>query len=235
MTNRTSASKTLRVWDLAVRLFHWACVALVLVTYFSSDWMDLHFKAGYLLLVLVFFRLIWGLLGTKYARFSQFVRSWPQVWTYTKGMLKGTPKHFVGHNPLGGWMIVALLVALMLAILTGLYSSDDWSIGPFVMLAPTSKVTALMAGLHEEAANVLMILALVHVVGVIANSILSGENLVRTMITGEKACKASQDQEDLSVAPLSGARLIRGWGALGLSLFLTWLISRWGTSPLNWF
>lgn len=234
MKNQSASSISVRVWDMPIRLFHWAGVILVLATYFSSDWMDLHFKAGYLLLVLLLFRLMWGLIGTRYARFSQFVCSWFGVWGYAKGMLKGTPQYFVGHNPLGGWMIVLLLLALSLAILTGLYSSDDWSIGPLVMLAPMSRVTKVMAGLHEEAANVLMILALLHVVGVIVSSKLNHENLVRSMFTGKKPVKPPQDHDDDSIEPLVGAGLVRCWGTLVVSLLLVWLISRWGTSPLTW-
>lgn len=116
-----SSNSTIKVWDLGVRLFHWMLVAAFVIAYATQDDLEqLHIYAGYTVLGLIIFRVLWGFVGTKYARFSNFVRSPGAVAGYLRSLLTANPKHYVGHNPAGGWMIVALLISLLVVTISGL-------------------------------------------------------------------------------------------------------------------
>jgi cytochrome b len=111
----------IKVWDLAVRVFHWTLVGCFATAFISSEsTLKLHVIFGYSVLVLVFFRILCGFVGTKYARFSDFLYPPAQIMGYLKGLLIGRPKHYIGHNPVGGFMIVILLLTLLFLTLTGL-------------------------------------------------------------------------------------------------------------------
>jgi len=111
----------IRVWDPAVRIFHWSLVAAFTIAYLSGEEEGgLHIWSGYAVLGLISFRLLWGFVGTKYARFRDFVRSPAAVFAYLKGLAGGTPQHFTGHNPASGWMVLALLASLFVVTLSGL-------------------------------------------------------------------------------------------------------------------
>src|SRR5689334_4691000 len=118
-----------RVWDAPVRLFHWALAILVVFSYVTGklghSWMSWHLKSGYAILALLLFRLAWGFAGSATARFPRFVRSPAIALEYGRGLLRGTPARVTGHNPLGGWMVLALLAILLLQAATGLFADDD--------------------------------------------------------------------------------------------------------------
>jgi len=165
-----------RVWDLAVRLFHWSLVASFAVAWISAEeWQDLHLWAGYAAAALVAFRLVWGLAGTRYARFRQFVRRPRVVVAYLRDVLSGREARYLGHNPAGGAMILALLLALAGLCLTGwLYTTDAyWGV-------------EWVEETHELLANLLLALVGLHVLGVLLASLRHRENLVRAMVTGRK-------------------------------------------------
>lgn len=166
----------MRVWDRVVRGFHW-----VLVLSFATAWLtrhsseDIHHWAGYAAAALVALRLVWGLLGTPYARFSQFVRGPATVLGYLSAMLSGREARYIGHNPAGGAMVVALLGVMCATALTGWLMTTDAYFGvPWVEAA------------HSLAAHGLVLLVLVHLGGVALASFRHRENLVRAMITGRK-------------------------------------------------
>lgn len=125
--------ETIRVWDLPVRVFHWALVILVSLAWITSEADDFlfwaHLATGYGVMGLVVFRLVWGLIGTRHALFKNFIRPWSVVRGHTAEMLRFSRNRsmarFVGHTPAGGWMIVALLAVLGLLIATGLFAGDD--------------------------------------------------------------------------------------------------------------
>ena len=118
----------LRVWDFPTRLFHWCVVSLVVVAWLivgDEGWMlTVHTVAGYLLLVAIVFRLGWGVIGSTHARFADFVRPWSMVIEYTRQLARRAPPSYIGHNPLGGWSVVVLLVALATIVTTGLIAGD---------------------------------------------------------------------------------------------------------------
>ncbi len=117
--------KEKKLWDIGVRVFHWSLVALVFIAFLSSEeGTSVHIKAGYAIVGLVIFRIIWGFVGTKYARFTDFVKGPRKVIAYLKGLLTGKPPYYFGHNPAGGLMIVAILVTLLCVAFTGIKTEE---------------------------------------------------------------------------------------------------------------
>lgn len=113
--------KEKKLWDIAVRVFHWSLVAIVLVAFLSSEeGAGVHIKAGYAILGLVIMRIVWGFVGTKHARFTDFVKGPKKIFAYLKGLLTGHPPYYFGHNPAGGLMIVLILVTLLCVAFTGI-------------------------------------------------------------------------------------------------------------------
>jgi cytochrome b len=165
-----------RVWDPLVRIFHWS-----LVIAFATAWISagesghIHRLAGYAVLGLVGFRLAWGLIGTRHARFADFVRGPGAVLRYLGELRRGRPARHRGHNPAGGAMVVALLTLLMIAAGSGYMLTTDafWGV-------------EWVAGLHAAAANLALILIPLHVAGVVLSSLIERDNLVLAMITGRK-------------------------------------------------
>jgi cytochrome b len=167
---------TIRVWDAFVRVFHWSLVVSFAVAFITGDdWKTLHIWAGYAAAALIAMRLVWGLVGTPYARFSQFVRSPLVVASYLRNVATGREARYLGHNPAGGAMIVALLATLAGLCLTGSLLTTDafWGSEP-------------MEEIHEALANLALLLVGLHVAGVVVASLRHHENLVRAMITGRK-------------------------------------------------
>ena len=115
-----AARNSVTVWDPLVRLFHWSLVSAFFIAYFTEDdLLDLHVYAGYFIAGLLSFRLIWGFVGSRHARFSDFVKRPGEVWAYLKSLLTLHPKRYLGHNPAGGAMVIGLLVSLLLTTLSG--------------------------------------------------------------------------------------------------------------------
>lgn len=179
------------VWDPLVRVFHWSLVASFFVAFLTDDdLMSLHAWAGYLVTALVLLRILWGLVGTQYARFTDFV-TWPRVgWAYLKDTLNRRAKRFLGHNPAGGLMIVAMFIGLVMTALTGIafYGLEEHA-GPmagYFVGGAYAWLKGPMEGLHEFFANGMMLLVVVHVAGVVVESVIHRENLVRSMFNGKK-------------------------------------------------
>ena len=172
----TTESKKILVWDLPVRVFHWLLVLCFFGAYLSSEserWMLLHVTLGYTLGGLLAFRLLWGLWGTRHARFVNFVRGPMAVARYLGSLLRGRPEHHVGHNPAGALAVVLLLVLGAVTAFTGWLVYEDIA-GHW------------LEELHEGAANFMLLVVAVHVAGVAVASLAHRENLVRAMITGRK-------------------------------------------------
>ena len=175
MPEYCGARTEVRVWDPFVRLFHWGTVTLVAVCFLSSDMKWLHEPVGYAVLALVVLRVLWGLVGSRHARFTSFVTGPRTVMRYLRGLWRGTPEHYVGHNPAGGIMVVLLLGLLLVVGVSGwMTETDRWFGVPWV------------DHLHHRSAHLLLLLAGVHVAGVVVSSWLHQENLLRAMLTGRK-------------------------------------------------
>jgi cytochrome b len=172
-----------RVWDPLVRIFHWSLVASFALAWFTSGSRgDLHHWAGYAAASLIFMRLLWGFLGTPYARFSQFVRSPKAVVTYLRAIIVGNEARYVGHNPAGGIMILALMSAIAITAFTGwmmttdTYYGEDW-----------------VQILHSLCADGVLLLVLIHVGGVALASFHHEENLIKAMFSGRKRGAENND------------------------------------------
>ena len=188
-----SNSQEIRVWDPLVRIFHWSLVLAFTLAYLSGEgeeeWLDIHVLAGYGVAGLVLFRLLWGFMGTRYARFSDFVCSPTAVLAYGRDLLRSQARRYLGHNPLGGAMIVALLIMLSLATLSGLIVlGAGEQAGPLAPWAGSvgAGVAEIFEEIHEALANATLALVALHIAGVIVSGLLHRENLVRAMVTGRK-------------------------------------------------
>jgi len=187
-----AASET-RVWDLFVRLFHWTLVAGFFTAYLVEDEiLGLHVWAGYLVFSLVVLRIIWGFVGGEHARFSDFVRGPTETLGYMKRVLTGGGERYIGHNPAGAWMVVALLVTLLATTASGmlLFGGETGEGVPGAMAQALGVAgEAAHEGLeevHEFFVNLTLFLVVLHVAGVLYESYHHKENLTRAMVTGRK-------------------------------------------------
>ncbi|MEJ2119321.1 MAG: cytochrome b/b6 domain-containing protein [Alphaproteobacteria bacterium] len=177
------SKRSVAVWDPLVRIGHWGLVTGIAVTWLTTEGPSVvHDTVGYAVLALVALRLVWGFVGPQKARFLRFVRAPGATLDYARRLLRGNEPRHVGHNPLGGWMIVALLVTAGAAAATGwLYTTDRfWGV-------------KWMEELHEVFATLILVLAALHVIGVIVTSIRHRENLVAAMWTGRKRAPEGDD------------------------------------------
>jgi cytochrome b len=169
------------VWDLPVRFFHWSLALSFAVAYLSSEserWQLVHITSGYVLVALIVFRLIWGFTGSRYARFSEFVRGPGAIKDYLLGLLRLRPPHYTGHNPAGA---VAVLALLSLGLVT---AASGW--------ANFNEIGGkMLEELHEGAASIMLTVVGIHVAAVLLTSLLHRENLVASMIHGFKQGRAN--------------------------------------------
>lgn len=181
--SRTETRSTVKVWDLFVRVFHWSLVASFAIAFLTGDELEtLHIWAGYAAASLVALRLVWGAIGSKYARFAQFVKSPASVFRYLADVATGREARYLGHNPAGGAMVVALLIMLVGLGVTGI-----------LMTTPAYWHSDALEDVHEVMANLTLALVLFHVGGVLLASIRHHESLVRAMITGRKRAPEGDD------------------------------------------
>ena len=170
----------IRVWDPFIRAFHWGLVAAVAVAWLSADeWDDLHVISGYVMAGAVAARLIWGFVGSHYARFAQFLPTPATILVHLRGTMTGRERRFLGHNPAAATMIVALLGTLVGIAVTGWLLEND--------------AGDTVEDLHELLTNGLLFLIALHVAGVILASVQHRENLTRAMITGDKRAPEDGD------------------------------------------
>lgn len=164
------------VWDIFVRMFHWSLVVGFAIAWITADeWDNLHQWAGYAASALIAMRIVWGFVGSKHARFSDFVRSPAEVFSYLADILRGGERRYLGHNPAGGAMVVALLLGICGLGLSGWLMTTDamWGV-------------KWIKEVHEIIANIVLGLVALHIAGVVFASFSHRENLVRAMITGRK-------------------------------------------------
>lgn len=180
-----------RVWDPALRAFHWLLAGLVtanwLLGQFGPSKMTLHFWFGYAIIALLVFRLVWGLIGPREARFVTFIRGPGAVMDYARGFFRRSPSNWVGHNPMGALSVVAMLVVLSVQVVTGLISDPDDFINVGPLAGEVSRATSKAAvGWHELGGTIILILVLLHVATILWYRFWKREDLVRPMLTGWK-------------------------------------------------
>ena len=183
-------SSLIKVWDPLIRVFHWALVLAFFIAYITEeDFLSIHTFAGYSVLGLILFRIIWGLIGSRHARFSDFTYSVKEIKTFLKNTLQLKAKRYMGHNPAGGAMILLMLVSILITTFSGIvvYGAEEQA-GPLASLFTQSHSFwgEAFEEIHEFFANFTLLLALIHVSGVIIESLIHKENLVKSMIDGMK-------------------------------------------------
>lgn len=195
--------RQIKVWDPFVRVFHWSLVSFFLIAYVTEDdLLSLHTWSGYAVLGLILTRVLWGFVGTRYARFSSFVFRPVQIIAFLKDTLLLRAKRYIGHNPAGGIMILFMMFSLIITTVSGvaLYGAEE-NAGPLAALFIGSGEywEDGLEGLHEFFANFTLLLVIVHVGGVIVESLIHRENLIRAMFTGFKQDNdAASVEEELS-------------------------------------
>lgn len=191
MAERETVSGTsVAVWDLPVRLFHWSLVVLLVLAWSTAQaglsWMPYHLWTGYAILTLILFRLLWGIFGSRHARFSDFIGPPGAAWRYARQLAAGRHPFYLGHNPLGGYMVVLLLTLVLIQVGTGLFATDDILVsGPLADQVP-GRINRLLTGLHKLNVNILIVAVTAHVAAIGYYRWRFGENLVRAMVTGQK-------------------------------------------------
>ncbi len=208
----------IHIWDLPTRLFHWSLVILVAVSWWSVDQgrMTVHMWSGYCVLTLLGFRLLWGIWGSTTARFGHFVKGPRPALAHLGHVFKRPAEPTVGHNPLGGWVIILFLLLLLFQAGTGLFANDDIFIeGPLTHLV-SDAMSDRLTGLHESNFNLLLGLIGVHIAAAFFYLLVRGENLIRPMITGRKAWPTASEPPRLRfISPLLGL-VVLGVAATGV-------------------
>jgi cytochrome b len=207
----TSSKGRVLVWDAPTRVFHWLMVLSFAGAYLTAEedgWRLVHVTLGYTMAGLVAFRVVWGFIGTRHARFTDFVRGPGAAMRYLRSVVRGQPEHHTGHNPAGALAVVALLVLTVATVVTG------WA--TYRELGGDA-----LEELHEAIANVMLGLVVLHVVAVVVSSRLHRENLVGAMISGYK------DGQSADAVP--GSR--RGVAAAMLLAVAAFWCFQWWTAP----
>jgi cytochrome b len=184
-----------RVWDPFIRIFHWSLVLSFTVAYLSGEELEtLHNNAGYAVLGLVLLRLVWGFVGTRHARFRDFIYPPGVIKGFLRDTFRQRARRYLGHNPAGGAMIIVMLVSLVLTTVTGIayYGIED-AAGPLAMLAGSAEWSKeLLEEVHEFFANLMVLLVVIHIIGVVVEGRLHQENLVKSMLNGRKRPEINQ-------------------------------------------
>jgi cytochrome b len=223
------------VWDLPLRLFHWLLVASVCASWATAeagyDWMELHIWLGYWMLGLLTFRVIWGFVGPRHARFANFLESPPAVWRYAKALAGGSVPQSVGHNPLGGLMVMLILLLLAVQAGTGLFATDDiiWT-GPYNP-AVSGAIADSLTGIHHLNFNFILAAAGLHVAAIAFYAFVKQQNLVVPMLSGKKPVSVVPESEAIEHSQLLKA----GVAILVSAAAVYWLISSAPPPPADFF
>jgi len=182
--------ENVKVWDPLVRMLHWLLACSFFIAYFSEDtYIHLHASAGYTIILLLLIRITWGFVGSYHARFGNFVTSPSRALCYTIDSLRNRASRYIGHNPAAAFMIIVMLVTLTLLSVSGLaiYAIEEQA-GPMAtwFVGTSEWVEDITEEMHEFFANLMLGLIVVHLSGVLIESLLHRENLVRSMINGNK-------------------------------------------------
>ncbi|MCB5189158.1 cytochrome b/b6 domain-containing protein [Methylobacillus arboreus] len=213
--------KSISTWDIPLRVFHWSLVTLFVIAIVTvkvgGNALEWHVWSGLALLALLIFRILWGFAGGTYARFSNFVRG-PRA---ILGYIKGKGDKTIGHNPLGGWSVIAMLVLILAQVVTGLFSNDDiFTEGPLYSLVDKD-TSDYLTYLHTINQYVLYVLIGLHVAAIIYYRVFKRENLVKAMITGRKQVPASFPDTYAS----QGGHILLAIVLLATSAGIVWFIA----------
>jgi cytochrome b len=233
MTEEKQTQERRLVWDLPLRMFHWLLVLSMIGSYTTAklgfDWMQWHFYLGYFTIGLVVFRLLWGFFGPRHARFTSFVRKPSAVWLYLKSMFDRTSARTIGHNPVGGLMVVLMLVLVGIQATTGLFTTDDvvWS-GPYYG-AVSGSTASTLSSIHNLNFNIILGAVGLHIAAILFYGLYKRQNLVVPMLHGHLPATLVPEREAISNSQLIKALVI----SLLAAAFVYWLVSHAPVAPDN--
>lgn len=194
MVSATVLQRRVEVWDLPTRLFHWALVLLILVAWFTGEEegaaAQIHMLAGEIIAGMLVFRLVWGFVGGEHARFADFAAGPNAIATHVRDLVSAKPRRHLGHNPLGGLAVFLLLLTTGFIVVSGLFSGEEEMRGPLSGLGPN------LSEAHEVAFRVLQVLVVIHILGVIVETVKARDPLVPAMIRGWKLRRAEEAGAD---------------------------------------
>lgn len=217
-------AETRRVWDLPVRIVHWLLVAGIAGSYATHqlgvEYFRYHLWCGYLVVVLAAFRILWGVVGTRHARFASFVRGPRATLKYLRALLRGADHATPGHNPIGAWMVIFLLAALLAQGITGLLSNDEiFNTGP--LYGYVSDATSLaLTSWHRRLFDWILVAVALHVFAVVAHRLLAGQDLIGPMFSGRKHASLVPEHEAISSSRLWLAALLLSALAAAIGWFV---------------
>jgi len=221
------------VWDLPLRLFHWLLVLSMIASYTTAklgfDWMQWHFYLGYWTLGLVVFRILWGFFGPRHARFGSFIHRPSAVWLYLRGMFNRESPRTIGHNPVGGLMVLLMLALLAIQATTGLFTTDDvvWS-GPYYP-AVSSSTASTLSSIHSLNFNIILGAVGLHIAAIVFYGLYKRQNLVVPMLHGHLPATLVPEREAISHSQLIKALVI----SLVAAGFVYWLVAHAPVAPDN--
>lgn len=213
---------SIRVWDLPIRLFHWAIVVLIAVAYVSQleFWMRLHYLAGYAVLTLLLFRLAWGFFGSDTARFRLFLKGPAEVVGHLTRIRRREPDNEIGHNAAGGWMVLLLLALLAVETVSGLFTrDDDVAEGPLAHDLP-GHGTDFSSTVHDVCWDLILAAVALHLLAILAYWVVRRHNLLRPMITGKKRLPAATRPPRMATTALALAILAAAAALVGVVVSL---------------
>ncbi len=202
----SNSGQEVEVWDWSIRVFHWCLPILIFLMWLTNDQgeMERHFLVGQVLLGLLTYRLIWGVIGTPYARFKHFLYGPKAFFAYAKGFFSGDKPRYLSHNPMGGVMVFVLLGAVIFQLVSGLFTTDDiFTEGPLYDTV-SRDVSGWFSVWHSRSFDFLLVLIALHLLAITVYK-LRGEGLVKAMFTGKK--KASLNDKDFISVEVSGNSL----------------------------
>ena len=219
---RQSALPTL-VWDLPTRLFHWALVVLLVISWLSESlgWMQIHFLSGYTTLAALLFRLVWGCIGSESARFRHFLKGPRSILRHLAGLARREPDTARGHNAAGGWMVIVLLLLLAVQVGTGLCANDEVDVeGPLAHIVGAD-ASNWLSHIHSVNFTLIQIAVALHVIAIVVYRVLKGQNLLTPMITGRK--QFTEPLTAVRIAPPLLALAVFAVAAIVVTCGVRWL------------
>jgi cytochrome b len=222
---RAPAARQSKVWDLPVRVFHWTLVAAFVGAFVTNrlgvSYFKYHVWCGYAVIVLVSFRILWGFVGTYHAQFRNFLRGPLATSRYALKLVAGRAASHLGHNPLGAWMVIFLLIALGVQAVSGLFGNDEiFNTGPLVGYV-TKNTSLWLTSLHRRLFYWIAAAIALHVLAVAAHRFFDQSDLVRAMITGRKQSRHGEDAKAISSSRVWLAIVLMGALAGALSFVVT--------------
>lgn len=240
-TPTTPSTQKAKVWDLPTRLFHWALVLLVLLSYLTGEFggfnftmpvtndlvanMTVHMWSGFCILALLLFRIVWGFIGSSTARFTDFVRGPGAIFSYLMGLMKRAVKFTAGHNPAGGAMVVLILILLLAQVGTGLFSKEDdffGIAGPLNGYVSEDTAKVILAR-HKQIWGYIELLVIIHIAANLLYWLVLKQNLIIAMFTGKKDVPAGATVPALRFASTRTAILV-----LVVAAAIVWRIASLG-------